>query len=362
MKNSLSFVLKASLLVYVGVLILLTVNVFHLKQTKTKHETTNKIARNESPVCKNVTIKPEANINEILRFGPGENGQAVKIGPLNLSIPELVALDKKHRFTTFISDMVGIRRRLPDKRPAACLTKKYPDDLPPVGIVIIFRDELASIVLRTVYSVLQMSPPKLIKEIILVDDGSKDELLRLAVAIHAEALEKVRIVRNEVPKGLMMARQAGVDALTADYVIIMDGHMEVVPGWLEPLIFRLVQEPRALLCSHVGQVDDKDFQFRIGDGDIQVFPFFDPLNLNQMFAPYRKEFLLQRNGSVDPLPAGTVQGMMIVMKTDFFLALGGFDPGMQVWGSEQIELSVKVWMCGGRVEMIPCSMVGHMYR
>ena len=33
--------------------------------------------------------------------------------------------------------------------------------------------------------------------------------------------------------------------------------------------------------------------------------------------------------------------MMIVMKKSWFLALGGFDPGMKLWGSEQFEISVK---------------------
>ena len=50
------------------------------------------------------------------------------------------------------------------------------------------------------------------------------------------------------------------------------------------------------------------------------------------------------------------------MRKEYFLQLGGFDPGMKVWGTEQIELSVKVWLCGGRVEMIPCSRVVHMFR
>ena len=37
-----------------------------------------------------------------------------------------------------------------------------------------------------------------------------------------------------------------------------------------------------------------------------------------------------------------VQGMFIAMRKDFFLQLGGFDTGMQIWGAEQMELSIKV--------------------
>lgn len=360
--------LKAAFVVYVVVLMVITFSVLNLNDNLQEKSAVSNRSVVTVRSCANSTPKPEIieireikEITEIPRFGPGENGIAVKLDGANLSLPELLKQDEKHRFSTFISDLIGLRRRLPDIRPEACKTKTYPDNLPPAAVVIIFRDELASILLRTVYSVLQMSPPELLKEIVLVDDGSKDPLLRLAVRIHAANLEKVRVVRHEKARGLMMARQSGVDATTADYFIIMDGLMEVGRGWLEPLIYRLVQEPKAMLCSHVGSMDGKTFEFKIGSG-IYLFPFFDPLNLNQMFAEFKQEFLSSRNNSVEPIPIGTVQGMMIVMKKDFFQALGGFDPGMQVWGSEQMELSIKVWMCGGRVEMVTCSHVAHMYR
>ena len=54
----------------------------------------------------------------------------------------------------------------------SCRHLVYPNNLPPASIIIIFRDELFSILLRTIYSIVANTPDHLIQEIILVDDGS----------------------------------------------------------------------------------------------------------------------------------------------------------------------------------------------
>ena len=54
----------------------------------------------------------------------------------------------------------------------SCQTKHYPQDLPTASVVIVFKNERWSPVLRTVYSVLNRSPSHLLKEVILVDDQS----------------------------------------------------------------------------------------------------------------------------------------------------------------------------------------------
>merc|ERR1712217_22697 len=42
--------------------------------------------------------------------------------------------------------------------------------------------------------------------------------------------------------------------------------------------------------------------------------------------------------------------------------LGLFDVGMLEWGGDHFGLTMKVWRCGGRIETVPCSRIGHLFR
>lgn len=73
-----------------------------------------------------------------------------------------------------LSDKISLDRTLKDARLQECKTVKYDlAKLPKASVVIIFTDEAWTPLLRTVHSVINRSPPELLKEIVLLDDFSQ---------------------------------------------------------------------------------------------------------------------------------------------------------------------------------------------
>lgn len=93
---------------------------------------------------------------------------------------------KKHAFNVLVSNRIGNRRTIPDTRDPRCKAQTYGPigQLPNASVIICFYNEAISTLLRTVYSVIQRTNTKILKEIILVDDFSDDGKLKFYYNIY----------------------------------------------------------------------------------------------------------------------------------------------------------------------------------
>ena len=152
--------------------------------------------------------------------------------------------DSSYNINVSLSDIISVDREINDTRPPICKDIHYDiDNMPPVSIVIPFYNEALSMLLRTVHSILNRTPNKLLTEIILVDDCSTNENLREPLDRYIDLLPKVKLKRNKVREGLIRSRLMGEESTTASLVVFLDAHTEVNNGWLEPIIDQLQKHP-----------------------------------------------------------------------------------------------------------------------
>uniref|UniRef100_A0A8C5MVA8 Polypeptide N-acetylgalactosaminyltransferase 15 n=1 Tax=Leptobrachium leishanense TaxID=445787 RepID=A0A8C5MVA8_9ANUR len=67
-----------------------------------------------------------------------------------------------------------------------------------------------------------------------------------------------------------------------------------------------------------------------------------------------------RQSPIIPFRSPVIAGYVMAVDRHYFQNIGGFDTGSSFQGVENLELSIRVWLCGGSVEIIPCSRIGHV--
>ncbi|XP_038209998.1 putative polypeptide N-acetylgalactosaminyltransferase 9 isoform X2 [Zerene cesonia] len=295
---------------------------------------------------------------------PGELGKPV-ILPKNMSEEAKTAVSegwKKNAFNQYVSDLISIRRKLPDPRDEWCKQPgRYLEDLPQTSVVICFHNEAWSVLLRTVHSVIDRSPPHLIKEIVLVDDFSDMPHLMQQLDDYMSALPKVRIVRATRREGLIRARLLGARYVTAPVLTYLDSHCECTEGWLEPLLDRIARNKTTVVCPVIDVIDDNTLEYHYRDSSsVNVGGFDWNLQFNWHPVPARER--ARHKHTAEPVWSPTMAGGLFAIDKEFFERLGTYDSGFDIWGGENLELSFKTWMCGGTLEIVPCSHVGHIFR
>ncbi|XP_072041820.1 polypeptide N-acetylgalactosaminyltransferase 1-like [Amphiura filiformis] len=292
--------------------------------------------------------------------GLGDMGRPVIID-MATHHDEYQKLLKSSGYNLLASNMMSLNRTLADIRPQECASLKYPKILPKTSAVIIFHNEPWSILWRTVHSVINRSPPYM-QEIVLVNDASDEAvLLPSRLDDYAKKLDfDIKLFQMETRIGSVKSRNLGVAKATGEIVVILDSHCEVTEGWLEPLVYRVVQDRTRIVTPTVDTIHADTFEYLYGDlrfvGGIQwrldyMWQLMQPRDITS----------LNKNGTI-PVRTPTIGGGLFAVDKSFWNKLGGFDDGFKIWGGDNLELSFKTWMCGGSMEIMPCSRVGHISR
>nr|XP_060610126.1 polypeptide N-acetylgalactosaminyltransferase 14 [Anolis sagrei ordinatus] len=253
------------------------------------------------------------------------------------------------------SERIPSDRAIRDTRHHRCTTLHYRTDLPPTSIIITFHNEARSTLLRTIRSVLNRTPVHLVHEIILVDDFSDDpDDCRLLIK-----LPKVKCLRNRRREGLIRSRIRGADMAEAEVLTFLDSHCEVNKDWLLPLLQRIKEDPTHVVSPVIDIINLDTFAYVAASSDLRGgFDWSLHFKWEQL-SPKQKA---KRTDPTEPIKTPIIAGGLFVIDKAWFNHLGKYDAAMDIWGGENFEISFRVWMCGGSLEIIPCSRVGHVFR
>uniref|UniRef100_A0A182K1J1 Ricin B lectin domain-containing protein n=1 Tax=Anopheles christyi TaxID=43041 RepID=A0A182K1J1_9DIPT len=292
---------------------------------------------------------------------PGDMGAPVEIDNNDTDVAELVNQGMIHQgLNQFSSDLMSVRRRLPEIRDPWCREPgRYRADLPPTSIVIVFYNEAWSVLVRTVHSILDRSPPHLVGEIVLVDDYSYMPHLKAQLEEYFAKYPKVRIVRAPKRLGLIRARMLGGKSTSTDLITFLDAHVEVTMGWLEALVQPVVDSWTTIAIPTIDWIDENNMKYRDDKAPTFVGAYDWDLNFGWWGRWSQKK---QNENKMEPFDTPAMAGGLFAINRTFFERLGWYDDGFDIYGIENIELSMKSWMCGGKMVTVPCSRVGHIQK
>ncbi|GFR66413.1 polypeptide N-acetylgalactosaminyltransferase [Elysia marginata] len=279
-----------------------------------------------------------------------------------------------------------------------------------------FFNEAFSTLLRSLHSILHQTPEHLLKDIILFDDNSFVERLGTQLEEYVKTnLPKVKLVRSKERLGLIRARMAAAKHATGEVLVFLDSHIEAVDMWLEPLLDRVARNRETVAVPVVDTIEPETFKFTAAKLVRGGFTWSLLHNWEQL--PKDIEELVET--TAEPFVSPTMPGGLFAMNREYFYELGEYDAGMDIWGGENVEISFRqrqsddheiqlweaglsrsltmlvdvqnvgkqgfcdhkglvewrpqrlasddrtvnaIWQCGGRLEIVPCSHVGHVYR
>uniref|UniRef100_A0A7N8X4Y3 Polypeptide N-acetylgalactosaminyltransferase n=1 Tax=Mastacembelus armatus TaxID=205130 RepID=A0A7N8X4Y3_9TELE len=354
-------------------------NSVRLKQGKTRSPNQKQVIQQQyvtfkphthaytSPVLKNGILgnfEPKEPEPPGIPGGPGEGAKPFVLGPEYKD--SVQASVKEFGFNMVASDMISLDRTISDIRHEECKYWHYDDRLLTSSVVIVFHNEGWSTLMRTVHSVIKRTPRKYLAEIVMIDDFSNKVHLKERLEEYIKQWNGlVKLFRNSKREGLIQARSIGAHKATKGQVLIyLDAHCEVGINWYAPLIAPISKDRTVCTVPLIDSISGQKFNIDPqGGGDENGFArgawdwsmLWKRIPLGDVEKKIRKT-------QTEPYRSPAMAGGLFAIEREFFFELGLYDPGLQIWGGENFEISYKIWQCGGQLLFVPCSRVGHIYR
>lgn len=211
---------------------------------------------------------------------------------------------------------------------------------------------------RTVSSVLEFAENKV--DILVINDGSNslydyEEMLR--------PYSNVKYVKNEVRRGVTVCRHWGVQQIETPYFILLDAHMRFYEkGWVDKIVSYLQEDDRRILCCQTRALikDESDEIIIHPTRKTSYGAYIHLQDENNLLSPkWIYQDRMFSDETIEDVPC--ILGATYAASKRYWNYIKGLE-GLKLYGHEEPYLSMKVWMEGGRCQLIKDIEVGHIYR
>lgn len=196
-------------------------------------------------------------------------------------------------------------------------------------------------------SILRFTPDDLYNEIVLLDDGSGDEKVQKHAARYLadSKFKKVKAFRSDSSDGPSLSRFKASKIATGTILVFLSSDTIVTRGWIQPLIHHVQKNRQSIVVPHVDSVLSGFRYFKTPENMINVFS----LSFTTLF--------YELPTAAEVLDTPVMTGAAFAVGKQYLDSIGSFDDGLGKGGGENLELSLRIWMCGGSIQINTCSRV-----
>lgn len=215
--------------------------------------------------------------------------------------------------------------------------------------VVILNYNGASMLARFLPSVIEYSPGA---EIVVADNASTDD----SVALVKRDFPTVRLVALDRNYGFAGGYDKALGQVDAEYFLLLNSDVEVTPGWLEPLLSFMEQNPAAVACQpKILACNDKtSFEYAGASGGF-IDRYGYPYCRGRLFDTVERD-----NGQYDDVcRVFWATGAAMMVRSSVFRSAGGFDERFFAH-MEEVDLCWRMAARGGEIYVVPQSRVYHV--
>ncbi len=219
--------------------------------------------------------------------------------------------------------------------------------LPQVAVILLTYNQRDK-TLRCLESFQAISYPHV--HILLWDNGSADDTVAAVRAAFPEVMTHFSTENLGVAGGRNAAVALVLERLAPDYLLFLDNDMTVEPGFLEPLLAPFTVHPT--VAQTTGKIRDYDQRDRLyGAGGCRVrFWIGDTMHVGHGEVDH---------GQYDQPGQCIASGGCMLVRTEVFRELGGFDPIFSPYGPEDLDFGLRARRAGYTGWYSPQAVVFH---